>query len=240
MLLPRWIPILLSIATLSACSSSPECPADCTSGSTGAGEQDAGPGNHVSGVVLNLNSSTFDSVEPYTKPATVSADGPSGNVVVGDYDGTSFTLDGVAGGGPWYFVQPKDPSDPVYPTFTHQVPTSGKVTPKVLDKQGLAAIGLAAGLVPSPLRAQIVFRVTDGNLPLSGVSAAVEGADAVLYDVGPEGFSSKSKGTSDRGMIILMNESDSTITLFDAQGRSYPVKVRAIAGSATFVPLVLN
>jgi hypothetical protein len=239
MLFPRWIPILLSVATLGACSSSPECP-ECSSGSTGAGEQDAGNGNPVSGVVFTMNSTTFDSVVAYTKPATVSADGPSGNVVVGEYDGTSFTLDGVAGGGPWFFVQPKDASDTVYPTFTHQVVPTTKAAPKVIDRQVLASIGVAAGLVPSPLHAQIILRVTDGTSPLSGVSAAAQGADAVLYDLGPEGYSAKSKGTSDRGMIILMNESDSTITLVDAVGHSYSVNVRAVAGTATFIPLVLD
>jgi hypothetical protein len=239
MLLPRWIPVVLSVAVLGGCSPPPECP-ECISGSTGGSEQDGGNTATASGAVFNFNTATFDSVVAYTRPATVSADGPSGNVVVGDYDGTSFTIDGVAEGGTLFFVQPKDASDTVYPTFTRQVVPAAKITPKVIDKHVLTSIGLAAGLMPSPLHAQIILRVTDGNSPLPGVSAASQGADAVLYDLGAEGYSAKSKGTGDRGMIILMNESESTITLVDAAGRSYSVQVRPLPGTATFIPLVLD
>lgn len=239
MLLPRWIPIVRSAGTLGACSQPSACP-ECSSASTGAAGSEQDGGNTVSGFVRNMNTTTFDSAVAYTKPAAVSADGPSGNEVVSDYDGTPFTLDGVAGGAPWFFVEPKDASDTVYPTFTHQVVHATKVAPKVIDKQVLASIGLAADITPSPLHAQIILRVTDGNNPLSGVSAASQGASAVLYDLGPESYSAESKGTGDRGMIILMNESESTITLVDAAGRSYSVDVRLIAGTATLIPLVLD
>lgn len=264
----RWIPIVVSAALLCACNSAREQlppPPTCTgcapsggppigtetSGSTGTGSgsggndgQGGGATATVSGSVVTVSSLAFDSVSPYTKPAQVYADGPAGKKLSQPYDAGTFTIDGVATGDTWFLVAPKDTSDTVFPTWSLQPIPADKVTDKLvlplLDQQVLATIGLDAGLALSTLQAQIVLRVTDGKVPLAGVSAESAGAGLILYDLGATGYNAQTMVTAGRGIIVLLNaEASTTITLTDSAATEYSIDVRSEPGTATLLDLAL-
>jgi hypothetical protein len=219
-------------------------------GSTGSGGADGGSGEGgsgqgggatvtVTGRVEVVNSLGFDATFAYTKPAFVYGDGLSGKQLGAEYDGTTFTIDGVAGGDTWFRVGPKDSSDAVFPTYSRpHIPADNLVLP-MIEEQVLSTIGLSSGLALSTLHAQIVLRVTDGKNSLAGVSAESAGAGLILYDLGPADYSAQAKTTSSRGVIVLLNQASSSIVLTDAAAHTYQVDVRAEPGTATLLDLVL-
>ncbi len=267
MSVPGRLPIALCAALFVACSSStgdkpgppPTCPS-CPSGSTlaggveasaagvGGGSSGSGAGGDgqgggetatVSGDVVVVNSLAFDSASTYAKPAFVYGDGPSGKQISKLYDGVTFTIDGVAKGDTWFLVVPDDTTDTVFPTYSGQRVAADKLTLPLLDQQVLSAIGLDAGLALSNQQAQIVLRVTDGKNPLQGITAESAGAGLILYDFGPTSYSIQNNATGDRGTIVLLNQSATSITLTDAVANIYHVDVRPDAGTATLLDLVL-
>ena len=259
MLLARAGLLSLAVATFCACSPAkediPGPPPPCDrcvtvgsgstppdpSGSGGAGGgqgQGGGETATVTGNVETISNSGFDSAFAYTKPALVSADGLSGKQLSADYDGSTFTLDGVASGTTWFRVGPKDTSDTVFPTYSVQQIPGDKLALPVLDQQVLAAIAFQTGLTISTLHAQIVLRVTRGKAALAGVTAASAGAGAILYDVGGD-YGAQSAGTNGRGVIVILNQASSSIALKDADDHTYQVDVRPEAGTATLLTLAL-
>jgi len=255
---------LLSLATVMFCACSvakatpgppPPCSAECeTSGSSkppnttssgsggggGAGGNGQGGGETVTvtGNVEVVNGLAFTTIVAYTKPAFVYGDGLSGKQIGAEYNGAMFTLEGIASGDTWFYVGPKDSSDTVLPTYSKQSIPTDKLVLQVLDQQLLSTIGLSAGLALSTQQAQIVLRVTDGKKPLAGVSAQSAGAGLILYDIGAD-YSAEAPATNARGIIILLNQSSSSITLTDSTAHTYQVDVRADPGSATLLDLVL-
>jgi hypothetical protein len=262
---PRPLPIALCAALFVACSSAtnkPGPPPDCPSchsattiggvesssggvggsGGNGAGGEGQGGGETttVSGKVVVVNSPAFDSAAAYAKAAVVYGEDPSGKELSEPYDGTSFTIDGVAKGDTWFLVVPNDTTDAAYPTYSLQPVADDKLTLPLLDQQVLSEIALDAGVALSSSEAQIVLRVTDTkNNPLQGITATSAGAGLILYDFGPASYSVQNKATGERGMIVILNQSSASITLTDAAAHVYHVDVRTEAGSATFLDLTL-
>ncbi len=264
MSLPRPLPIALCAALFVACSTStnkpgppPECPS-CQSattiggvessgggvggGSNGTGGEGQGGGETatVSGNVVVINSPAFDTAAAYAKAAVVYGEDPSGKELSQPYNGTSFSIDGVATGDTWFLVEPNDTTDTAFPTYSLQRVADDKLTLPLLDEQVLSEIALDAGVTLSSSQAQVVIRVTDSkNNPLEGITAASAGAGLILYDFGPASYSVQNKATADRGMIVILNQTSASITLTDTAAHVYHVDVRAEAGSATFLDLTL-
>jgi hypothetical protein len=212
-------------------------------GGSGSGEGGNGQGGGetatVTGNVEAVNSFTFDTAFAYTKPGFIYGDGLAGKQLGAEYDGSVFTLEGVASGETWFRAGPKDTSDTVFPTYSVQHIPADKLVLPMLDQQVLQTIGLDAGLAISTLHAQIVLRVTDGTKPLAGITAESEGAGLILYDVGSASYSAQVTGTGARGIIVLLNQAPAAIVLTDAAAHTYQVDVRAIAGTATLLDLAL-
>lgn len=264
MSLPRPLPIALCAALFVACSSStnnpgppPECPS-ChspitsggveagSSGVGGSGGEGSGGGQGggetatVSGKVVVVNSLAFDTAAAYVKAAVVYGEDPSGKELSQPYDGTSFTIDGVATGDTWFLVEPDDTTDAAFPTYSLQRVDDDPLTLPLLDQQVLAEVALDASVTLSTSEAQIVIRLTDGkNNPLQGITATSAGAGVILYDFGPASYSVQNKATGERGMIVILNQTSASITLTDTAAHVYHVDVRAEAGSATFLDLTL-
>lgn len=259
MLLPRWLPVVFaSTALFAACSSSgekpgppPSCPT-CVSattmggqstgssgggGSSGAGGDGQGGGDtaKVTGDVVTVSSVAFNSVAAYTKPATVYGDGLSHQQIAQPYDGASFTIDGVRTGDTWFLVAPTSPSDLFFPTYSLQAVPADKLFLPLLDQDVLTKIAIEAGVALSTAQAQIVLRVTHAKSPRKGISAQSAGAGLVLYDFGPGTYSVQDKVTGDRGVIVLLNQASSSITLTDAAAHVYHVDVRPESGTATLL-----
>ena len=267
MRLDRWIPIVACAALFAACSSAKTnpgppspCPAcmmsagavmvDPASTSTGAGgaptTTDGGHGGGdtvtVSGDVVIVNNLGFDAAVPYAKPGTVYvyAYGTSGQELSQPYNGTTFSITDVSVGERWFRVLPMDTTDTVFPTYSVQNVGAAKLQLPLLDKQILASIGLDAGLALSTLDAQIVIEVSRGGKPLKGIKAASLGAGEVVYDLGPASYSKQDGATGDRGVIVLINMSATSITLTDtATMTTYHPVVRPDPGTATLLGLEL-
>jgi hypothetical protein len=204
--------------------------------SSGAGGGDTAT---VTGTVAVVGGLAFDTSSAFTKPATLYADGPSGKELAQAYDGSPFTLAGVAKGRTWFLVVPKDTSETVFPTYSEQtVPAASLVLP-VIDQPTLTILGLNVGLALSTLAAQIVLRVSDGTRPLAGVSAASAGAGLIVYDLGPGSSSAQTTATGDRGLIVLLNQSMTSIVLTNAKSQPYHLDVRPEQGTATLLDVVL-
>jgi hypothetical protein len=264
MSLPRPLPIAVCAALFVACSSPtnnpgppPECPS-CHSATTiggvessvggvgggggngAGGEGQGGETATVSGNVVIVNSPAFDTAAAYAKPAVVYGEDPSGKELSQPYDGTSFTIDGVATGDTWFLVEPSDISDAAFPTYSLQRVEDDKLTLPLLDQQVLAEIALDAGIALSSSQAQVVIRLTDSkNNPIGGITAESAGAGLILYDFGPASYSVQNKTTGERGLIVILNQTSSSITLTDTAAHVYHVDVRTEAGSATFLDLTL-
>jgi hypothetical protein len=265
MSLSRWLPLVVCAALLGSCSSSrvqpgpppscPSCPSATTNGGVEAGSAGVGGGSSSSGAggdgqgggdtatvtgnVVVVDSLAFDNAVAYAKPASIYGEGPSGQQLGQPYDGASFTIDGVATGETWFLVVPKDAADTSFPTYSRQYVVGDKLTLPLLDQQVLASIALDAGLALSAQQAQIVLYVSDGAKPLKGITAQSAGAGQILYDFGPQSYSAQDKATGDRGMILLLNQSGTSITLTDAAAHVYHVDVRPEAGTATLLDVVL-
>jgi hypothetical protein len=267
MSVPGRLSIALCTALFVACSSAvgdkpgppptcPSCPSATTisggveasgggvgGGSTGSGAGGDGQGGGetatVSGDVVVVDSLAFNSTSVYANPAFVYGDAPSGKEIGQPYDGVTFTIDGVARGNTWFLVVPTDTTDTVFPTYSKRHVAADKLSLSLLDQQVLTAIGLDAGLALSTLHAQIVLRVTDGKNPIQGITAESAGAGLILYDFGPTSYSIQNNATGDRGTIVLLNQSSTSITLTDAAANIYHVDVRPEAGTATLLDLVL-
>ena len=265
MSLPRPLPIALCAALFVACSSStnnpgpppkcPSCHSDTTIGGvessgggvgggggngTGGAGQGGGETATVSGTVVVVNSPAFDTAAAYAKAAVVYGEDPSGKELAQPYDGTSFTIDGVATGDTWFLVEPNDTTDATFPTYSLQSVEDDKLKLPLLDQQVLSEIALDAGISLSSSQAQIVIRVTDGkNNPIEGITAESAGAGLILYDFGVASYSVQNKATADRGMIVILNQTSASITLTDTAAHVYHVDVRTEPGSATFLDLTL-
>jgi hypothetical protein len=209
---------------------------------SGAGGQGGGETVTVTGDAVRVDSLAFDNAVAYAKPATISAFayGASGQQISQPYNGVKFTIDGVTKGENWFFVAPMDTTDTVFPTYSLQVVDTAKLVLPLIDTQVLTTIGLDAGLALSTLEAQIVIFVSHGGQPLKGISATSAGAGLILYDFGPEAYSIQGKVTGDRGVIVLLNQSTTSITLTDpATMTTYHPVVRPDAGTATLMALEL-
>lgn len=260
----RWIPTLVFASLLAACGSAktnpgppppcPSCrsagagmdPATTSSGSggatsTGSGGQGGGDTATVTGTVVTVEDLAFITASPYTKTGFVTADGLGTKELKRPYDGFKFTIDEVAVGAPWFLVTPTL-ADTVFPTYSQQNVPASKVTLPVLDRSILETIGLDAGLQLSSLQAQIVIRVTRNGKTLKGISAESDGAGLVLYDLGASTYSIQGKATSDRGIIVLINQSTSAVKLIDATQTpsvTYNPEVRATPGTASLIAIDL-
>lgn len=261
----RWIPIVACAALFAACSSTktnpgapPPCPACMSAGavmvdpattSTGAGGASTTDGGHgggdtvtVSGDVVTVDNLGFDAAVPYAKPGTVYvyAYGTSGQELSQPYNGTTFSIDNVSIGENWFRVLPMDTTDSVFPTYSVQNVGAAKLQLPLLDKQILTSIGLDAGLALSTLDAQIVIQVSRGGKPLKGIKAESLGAGEIVYDLGPASYSKQDGATGDRGVIVLINMSATSITLTDtATMTTYHPVVRPDPGTATLLGLEL-
>jgi hypothetical protein len=261
----RWIPIVACAALFAACSSAktnPGPPAPCpgcmsagavmvdpASTSTGAGGAPTADGGHgggdtvtVSGEVVAVDNLGFDAAVHYGKPGTVYvyAYGTSGQELSRPYDGMTFSIDNVSTGENWFRVLPMDSTDSVFPTYSVQNVGNAKLQLPLLDKQILASIGLDAGLALSTLDAQIVIQVSRGGKPLKGISAESLGAGEIIYDLGPASYSKQDGVTGDRGVIVLINMSATSITLTDTVTKTtYHPVVRPDPGTATLLGLEL-
>ena len=212
-----------------------------TGGSTGSGGQGGGDTATVTGTVVTVENLAFDTASPYAMTAVVTADGLGSKQLQQPYDGVKFTIDEVAVGAPWFLVTPTL-SDTVFPTYSQQSVPASKLTLPVLDRAIVASIGLDAGLALSTLQAQIILRVTRNGVPLKGISAVSAGAGLVLYDLGPSTYSALGKSTSDRGIIVLLNQSTNAVQLIDTTPTpnvSYNPEVRATPGTASLIAIDL-
>jgi hypothetical protein len=265
----RWIPIVVGASLFVACSADktnpgppPPCPA-CMSagalmvdpaststgagGATGAGGSGQGGGETVtvSGNVVTVDSLAFDSAIPYAKPGTVYAYayGSSAQELSQPYNGVTFSIDHVTTGENWFRVLPMDTTDNVFPTYSVQNVGSASLELPVLDKQVLTTIGLDAGLALSTLDAQIVIMVSRNGHPLKGIKADAGGglgAGEIVYDFGPASYSKQDDATGDRGVIVLLNMTSTSITLTDtATMTTYHPVVRPDPGTATLLALEL-
>ncbi len=212
---------------------------------TGSGGQGGGETVTVTGDVVTVNSFGFDAAIPYTKPGTVYvyAYGSSGQEISQPYSGVTFSLDNVTTGENWFRVLPMDTTDNVFPTYSVQNVGAGQLHLPLLDKQVLTTIGLDAGLQLSTLDAQIVIRVSRGGMPLKGIKAETPnglGAGEIVYDFGSGGYSKQAGATGDRGVIVLLNMTATSITLTDAATlTTYHPVVHPDPGTATLLDLEL-
>lgn len=221
-------------------------PATTSTGVGGASSADGGHGGGdtvtVSGDVVTVDNLAFNAAVPYTKPGTVYvyAYGTSSQELSQPYNGTTFSIDNVSTGENWFRVLPMDSTDSVFPTYSVQNVGTAKLQLPLLDKQILTSIGLDAGLALSTLDAQIVVQVSRGGKPLKGIKAKSLGAGEIVYDLGPASYSKQDGVTGDRGVIVLINMSATSITLTDtATNTSYHPVVRPDPGTATLLGLEL-
>jgi hypothetical protein len=210
-------------------------------GSDSAGEEVG----TVSGDVVTFSTDFFDTGKVLTTGATVSAEGERGARVRGNYDGTTFQLEGVLkAAGNWFLVEPS--SVGLLPTLTLQ-DTRG-VTNETLSPglaQSLTVDGIFAlmGAERADARAQVVLRaVNDQGASVAGVRAEAT-AERIGYRAAGSWLAS-GEGTDDTGLIFLGNvQVASTLTELEvvlsgsASGRA---RVAAQPGAVTVATIIVS
>jgi hypothetical protein len=193
----------------------PSCdPGECLPPTPGSGSGSGSGGDSsggeelstFSGQVVTLATDTFDTGTVLTTGATVSAEGENGSRVRGNYDGTSFQLEGVLKTpSNWFLVEPV--STGLLPTLT-PVETRSAATENLAVglAQSLVVDGIFAlmGTERSEERAQIVLHLVDAQgASVSGVRAEVT-AERVGYRTAGS-WLANNEGTDDSGLIFLGN-----------------------------------
>lgn len=187
----------------------------------------------------------FDAGTALTTPATVSAIGEQGSRVRGDYDGSSFQLDGVLkAAGNWFLVEPIGAG--LLPTLT---PVDTRVIttdlPAIGVVQSLTIDGVFAlmGTERSTERAQIALRVVDAQgASIAGALAEVT-AERIAYRTAGTWVANE-EGTDDSGLIFLGNVavgSALTTTTVVLSGRATGrAQVALQAGAVTVATVVVT
>jgi hypothetical protein len=231
------------------CKAGEICGTVAVAGGTGSGGAggDGGQGGDATtgdlrGTIEVLNSSTFDTTDPYTGAATLLA-------LLGDetvtepYDGVlPFLFEGLPTGDVWLLATPEQ-SATLLPVFTvHRVPSRNVVAP-ILDVDVLNDIAalLPGQPLPQTGSAQIILKVERSGLPLAGVSVIGDTGDAVVaYDAGGGAFSADTLATDTAGIIVLLNTFGpgdielTTLTLQDEALIQYDIDVPITADAVTF------
>lgn len=216
-------------------------------GAGGDGGQGGATFGDLRGTVAVLNSSTFDTTDPYAGMASVRVLLENGTETV-PYDGVSpFTFEALPTGNFWLLATPS-PVGALLPVFTvHTVPSSNIVAP-ILDVDVLndIAIQLAGQPFPQLGAAQIILKLERSGLPLGGVAVLGDTGDAVVaYDVGLGAFSADVLTTGTAGVVLLLNAfgpgdiETMTLTLQDEALTEYTVDVPINAGAVTFATFEL-
>lgn len=236
------------------CKAGEMCGTVAVAGGTGSGGAggDGGQGGaattgDLGGTIEVLNSSTFNTTDPYTGSATVLAL-LDNETVTEPYDGaTPFLFEGLPTGDLWLLATPEQ-SSTLLPVFTvHTVPSSNVVAP-ILDVDVLTdiAIGLAGQPLPQSGAAQIILKVERSGLPLAGVSVIGDTGDAVVaYDAGGGAFSADTLATDTAGIVLLLNAFGpgdvefTTLTLQDEALTEYDIEVPITADAVTFATFEL-
>lgn len=187
-----------------------ECspPVSSTNGSGNEGGRDSSSEELgvFSGDVVTFSTDFFDVGKVLTTGATVSAEGQSGSRVRGNYDGTSFELEGVLKtAGNWFLVEPV--SAGLLPTLTLQDTrsiTSDPLSPGLAQSLTVDGVFALMGAERSEERAQVVLRVVNAQgVTVSGVQAEAT-AERIGYRAAGSWLAS-GEGTDDTGLIFLGN-----------------------------------
>ncbi len=215
-------PILALVLACAACSSKADHPAfveacepgECLGprpgGSSGGNEggSDSGGDEELgtfSGNVLTYANDFFEDGTVLTTGAKVSATGQSGSRVSGNYDGTSFQLEGVLkAASNWFLVEPSGSG--LLPTLTPRDTRSASNSPSIGLAQSLTIDGIFAlmGTERAEARAQIALHVVDSQgVSLKGVVASLT-AERIAYRTSGT-WVANDEGTDDSGLIFLGN-----------------------------------
>lgn len=168
----------------------------------------------VTGNVVTYSDDFFDQGTVLTGAATVSAVGRNGARVSANYDGASFTLEGVAKRADnWFFVEPMGTG--LLPTLTPVDTRESKTdTLGIGLAQNLTIDGIFSlmGTERSAERAQIVLHVVDSaGASVAGVKASLT-AERIGYRTAGT-WLANDEGTDDSGLILVGNvEAGSTLT----------------------------
>jgi hypothetical protein len=183
-----------------------------------AGASSGGGGDElltVNGNVITYADDFFDQGTVLTGAATISAVGRNGVRVSANYDGSAFTLDGVAKmAANWFMVEPQG---------TGLLPTLTPVDTRE-SKADVLGVGLAQNLTidgifslmgteRSAERAQIVLHVVDSTgASVAGVKATYGTAERIGYRTAGT-WLANDEGTDDTGLMLIGNaEAGSTVT----------------------------
>jgi len=232
--LVRLVPLLICVACgqkVETAAPAPDCdssvmkcgyqPPGLSTLPTGGNEGGASSGSNdastLTGQVLEYGDDFFDRGTAFMGMAMVSASGQAAARVSGNYDGTSFQIDGALRSATnWFLVVPADTNAGVLPTIT---PIDTRtITTQMLsvgaaraqDVLGIYQLSLASTELSAD-RAQIVLHVVDSQgHGVSGVLAAFT-AELVAYRVQASWIQNQASGTDDSGLIFLGNVMASSV-----------------------------
>lgn len=226
-----------------------ECTPPIPGGSSGGNEggADSGGGEElatVAGDILTYSTDSFDTGTALTTGATVTADGENGSRVSGNYDGTSFQLEGVLRtAGNWFLVVPV--STGLLPTLTpvETRSTTGSVRAGLAQTVTVDGIFALMGTERAEERAQVVLHVVNAQGgSVAGVLAEVT-AERIGYRTSGSWLANE-EGTDSSGLIFLGNvQAGTALTMTDvtfsgrATGRA---QVALQAGAVTVATIVVN
>jgi hypothetical protein len=161
----------------------------------------------VSGTVKLLASDDFATASEFTQPATVEMEGPDGLTVQGDYDGSTFKVEGVADTAVvWATVTPKVKTTAL---TTVQIASTDAgdirlhvVAPAVIQSI-YALLTTPADLVPGASHVVIRFVDKSTGAPVQGITVSHD-SEVVAYDTGG-GWSDVAAGTGPAGYAVVVN-----------------------------------
>jgi len=226
--LARLVPLLVCVACgqkVETAAPAPDCnpavmkcgyqPPGLSTLPTGGNEAGASSGSNdaatLTGQVLEYGDDFFDRGTAFTGMAAVSAAGLAAARVTGNYDGTSFQIDGALKAAVnWFLVVPADTNSGVLSTIT---PIDTRtITTQMLsvgaaraqDVLGIYQLSLASTELSAD-RAQIVLHAVDSQgHGVTGVLAAFT-TELVAYRVQASWIQNEASGTDDSGLIFLGN-----------------------------------
>jgi hypothetical protein len=172
-------------------------------------------------------------------------DGATGTTVTGNYDGTSFTVQGVASGPSiWASVIPQGVNE-LTTLQTVDTQAGGNLTLSIVAKATLQIIGASLSTPTSPQAgtAQVVVQFVDSTgAPVPKATLTHQG-EKVAYDLGAS-WSDQSAGTGAQGYAVMMNVTASATAAkqtfnYATTTKSGGVDLMVIGDGVTFVVLTV-
>jgi len=173
----------------------------------GDASADAPAGVSVSGSVVLLTGDDFATAAPFGESATVAFEAPGGLWVQGNYNGSSFALDGVVEGpGVWSIVTPKSSSGALptlQPADTTKPPLELAVVPTTTIDTIYAFLSVPAQREPGAAHVVLRFLNAKTGFPVTGVTVSHQG-EPVAYDTGGS-WSDTAPGSGVAGYAVVAN-----------------------------------